>query len=80
MYKSLFISLLFLWSCKSYTSFVFHGNGVTILSTHKPSPQPYCQQLHGMYCIISPCCTGVYWDTTGLAVMEIDYKNQHAKK
>jgi hypothetical protein len=76
--------------CKSYTNFKVSGDDIEILSTHRRSPQPYCQKIYSclnekyqiygwQYCIISPCCTGTYFDTTGLHQQEIDYAKTHRK-
>jgi hypothetical protein len=87
----LYLSFLIgMGGCRCYTSFEFKGDTATILSTHHRSPQPYCQkvfvclnekhQWYGyQYCIISPCCTGIYFDTTGLYAQEVAYNKTHKR-
>jgi hypothetical protein len=73
--KILFL-ILFLVGCKTYVGFKFEGGGVEVYTTHQEMDQPYCRKVciwnvkynryDTLYCIISPCCTGIYFDTSVL--------------
>lgn len=78
--------LISMASCRCYT--YFSPDASCIYSTHKKGPQPYCTKVYvctnkerdwhdWVYCIISPCCTGTYLDTTGLHAREVEYKKHH---